>query len=334
MTSRSTGRGAALPEQRPLVFKRLLIFFGYREFSLLIVIIICIFAFSRISPNFLTIRNFQSIIRNMPELLLVTAGMTLVLIGGCIDISAESILGIASIVIGKLLLENYSAVLAVLAGVAAAFILSSLNGFIVAYLQLPSIVVTLGALYLWRAVIFLLVAGKWLSGVPRVLDPIAKTMVGYVPLPFIVALFVVMLLEFFYKSTPFGCHLRAIGTNQYASQLCGLNVKNKIFFTYCIFGILLGIAAVFYVGKYRNVEMTVAQGMSLEALAAALIGGTSVSGGSGSFLGCILGVFFVLLLRNALILLHVPSIWDYAVLGGLILVSFGADRFIARYVES
>jgi len=333
MTSNSKAKGAAPEEQRPLVVKRLLTSFGYREVSLLMVILIFIFSFSRISPTFLTARNFQSIIRNMPELLLVTAGMTLVLIGGCIDISAESILGISSIVIGKLLLDNYSTILAVLAGVAVALSLSSLNGFIVAYLQLPPIVVTLGALYLWRAVIFLLVGGRWLSGIPRVLDPVAKTMVGYVPLPFIVAFFVVVLLEFFYKQTPFGCHIRAIGTNKYASKLCGINVRDKIFFTYCMFGILLGMAAMFYVGKYRNVEMTVAQGMSLEALAAALIGGTSVSGGSGSFLGCILGVFFVLLLRNALILLHVPSIWDYAVLGGLILVSFGADRFISRYVE-
>jgi len=100
--------------------------------------------------------------------------------------------------------------------------------------------------------------------------------------------------------------------------------------SYTLLGFLTGISALFYVGKYRNVEMTVAAGMSLEAIAAAVIGGTSILGGEGSIVGCLIGVFFIRLIQNGLVLLRVPSIWDYLVLGGLIAIVSVVDLVMRR----
>lgn len=329
MKPQTQREGAVLIRQPPSFLRNKVAivhqFIGSRQLALLIFILILVIVISQLSPNFLTARNFQTITRNMPELLLMTSGMSLVLITGGIDISAESILGIAAIVIGKALLAGCHPVLSAVAGIFVATCLCALNGFLIAYIKLPAIVVTLGTMYLWRSVIFLLVGGRWLSGIPRVLDPIVKTVVAGIVLPFYFSILIVLIMQFVYTFTAYGCHVRAIGTNEQASRLCGIAVNRKKFYAYVIFGVLLGIAAIFYVGKYRNVEMTVAQGMSLEALAAAIIGGTSVLGGSGNFIGCLLGVFFLLLLRNALVLLHVPSVWDNAVLGGLILCGFIVD---------
>ena len=289
-----------------------------------------IVVFSQLSPYFLTARNFQSILRNMPELGLLAVGMSIVMIAGGIDISAEAILGLVAILIGKLLLLGLPGWVSALIGPFAGAMLGFINGVVIAYGRILPIIATLGAMYVWRALIFLLVGARWLAGLPHIFDPVVKRSIWGIPLPFLIFLAITLVLEFAFRQTHFGWHIRAIGDNGYSARLAGVRIKRMLVLSYTLLGFLAGVSALFYVGKYRNVEMTVAAGMSLEAIAAAVIGGTSILGGEGSIVGCLIGVFFIRLIQNGLVLLRVPSIWDYLVLGGLIAIMSVADLVMRR----
>ncbi len=301
-----------------------------KQVSLLAVICLLIGVFSVLSPHFLTLKNFQTILRNMPELGLLSVGMSIVMMTGGIDISAEAALGVAAILVGKSMLQGDPAWVSALIGPITGGILGTINGVVVAYFGVLPIIVTLGAMYVWRAVIFLLVGARWLSGLPRTFDPLVKTFVLGIPIPFIFFLLITMSLEFLFRKTPFGWHILAIGNSEYSARLAGVRTRRVTVGAYALLGVLVGIAAFLYVGKHRNVEMTVASGMSLEAIAAAVIGGTSILGGEGSVIGCVIGVFFIRLLQNGLVLLGIPSIWDYLVLGGLIIAAILSDLLYKR----
>lgn len=302
-----------------------------KQFSVLLGTSLLVIIFGLLNPNFLTARNFLTIIRNIPELGFLSIGMAIVMITGGIDVSAETILGIVAITIGKLMLSQlFSPILAPFIGLLSGTLLGLLNGLLVAYGRVIPIIATLGALYLWRAVIFLLVGARWLTGVPRIFDPVTKgTFIG-IPIPFFVFLAISLGLEWILRFTPLGWRLRAVGDNEYSARLAGVNTRRLLVLSYTSLGFLCGLAGFFYIGKYRNVEMTVASGMSLEAIAAAIIGGTSILGGEGTILGCLLGVFFVRLLQNGLVLLHIPSLWDYLFLGGLIIFVSALDLLTKR----
>lgn len=301
-----------------------------KQFSVLVGIGVLVIIFSFLSPYFLTARNFLSLLRNMPELGFLTVGMSIVMITGGIDISAEALLGLVAIIIGKTMLARFPGGISAATGLFAGTILGLINGLIIAYGGVLPIIATLGALYVWRATIFLLVGARWLAGLPHTFDIVAKGTVWGIPIPFLILLALTLLLEWIFRRTPFGWHIRALGDNEYSARLAGVRTKTMLVTSYTLLGFLAGVSALFYVGKYRNVEMTVATGMSLEAIAAAVIGGTSILGGEGSIIGCLLGVFFVRLIQNGLVLLRVPSLWDYLVLGGLIALVSSVDLMMRR----
>ncbi len=301
-----------------------------RQISVLVATAIMIAVFSFLSPHFFTARNFLTILKNLPELGFISIGMSLVMITGGIDISAEAVLGIGAILIGKLLLGGSSAFPSAFAGVMACSLLGFINGSVIVYGKIVPIIATLGSMYIWRAAIFLLVGARWLAGIPHTFDPIVKRSVAEIPIPFLLLLGCTVALEFVFRKTSFGWHILAIGNSESSARLAGVNTRRTTLIAYTLLGFLVGVAAFLYVGRYRNVEMTIATGMSLEAIAATVIGGTSILGGEGTIIGCLLGVFFVRVIQNGLVLLHVPSLWDYLVLGTLILLALSFDLIRKR----
>lgn len=296
-----------------------------RQIVVLIAIAAMIGIFSFLSPHFLTSHNFSIILKDLPELGLLSIGMSLVMITGGIDISAGAVLGVAAIIIGKSMLGGAPGWLSAISGLLIGGTLGLLNGVIIVYGRVTPIIATLGTMYIWRALIFLLVGAHWLAGIPHTFDPVVKKAIIGLPIPFLLLLGLTFLLEGSFRETAFGRHIVAVGDSETSARLAGVNTKWVTILTYTLMGILAGIAAFLYVGKYRNVEMTVGTGMTLEAIAAATIGGTSILGGEGTVLGCLLGIFFIRLIENGLVLLKVPSLWDDLVLGGIIVLALSFD---------
>jgi AI-2 transport system permease protein len=290
-----------------------------RALQLLLALIVETALFARISPYFVSATNVMTILQNSADLAIVSVGMAVVLTLGGVDISVGSVEGIAAILIGKAIEAHWGVVAAVLGPVAGGA-LGFVNGLIVAYGRVPAIIATLGTMNTWRAAIFLLIGGRWISGLPDVLGGlISGTGLGMTLIAVYVLVWYVMRLS------SLGPHIHAIGNNPTAAAYAGVPVRRATLFAYTFVGAATGLAAVLYVARYQNVEINVGTSTALDAIAAAVLGGTSVMGGELNLLGTAVGVAFVAVLRNGLVLMDLPALWEQVVIGILLVAVLSVD---------
>ena len=293
-----------------------------RELTLLALCLAAGVVFAFLSPTYLAAGNLAAVLRNSVELLLVGLGITLLLAMGGIDVSVGVVLGLAAIAIGNLLLAGASPLLAAAAGPAVGLVLGFVTGTVVVFGRIPAIVATIGMLGVYRTVIFVVLGGSWLSGLPPTLGEVFGARVfGVVPVSLIVIAIAYALAYLALRQTPFGLYLLAIGDNEERARLAGVAVRRVRLAVYAISGALCGIAAIFYVSTYRNVEMSVGSTLALDAIAAVVLGGTSILGGRASLLGTALGVLLIRILQNGFTIVGLPSLWQPVVTGALLLGS-------------
>jgi len=220
--------------------------------------------------------------------------------------------------------------LAALAGPLVGGALGLATGAVVVLGGVPAIVGTLGLLGVYRAAIFLVLGGSWLSGLPVGLTDLLSAKPGGIPiaLPVIGAAYALIWTAL--RRMPFGIHLLSIGNAEERARLSGVAVVRTRFITFVLNGVLCGLGAAFYVATYRNVATTVGGTLALEAIAAAVLGGTGVTGGSCSLLGTALGVVLLRLVQNGLLLVGVPSLWQSVVTGVLLLSVLGFEAVQGR----
>ncbi|WP_435264411.1 ABC transporter permease [Shinella sp. BE166] len=290
-----------------------------REWSLLAACIVAIIVFSVASPYFATSGNAATLLRNSVELLLVGLGMTLLLAMGGIDVSVGIVMGLAAIGVGRALGADLPVGVTALAGPVIGAGLGLVTAAVVVLGRVPAIVGTLGLLGVYRTAIFVLLGGQWLSGLPTGLtDVLAATFLGIPVAAFLIAL-AYLAVWLALRRTPYGLHLLAIGNSEEKARLSGIPVVRVRFATFIVSGALTGLAATFYVANYRNVEMTIGTTLALDAIAAVVLGGTSILGGKCSLLGTVLGVLLLRILQNGLLLVGVPSLWQPVLTGGLLI---------------
>ncbi|SHG23231.1 AI-2 transport system permease protein [Kaistia soli DSM 19436] len=290
-----------------------------RELLLLAACVLAIALFAIASPFFATADNAVTILRNSVELLLISLGMSLLLAMGGVDVSIGTVMGLAAFVIGRLLTAAVDPSLAALAGILAGTALGMVTGAVVVFGRIPAIVATLGLLGVYKAAIYLALGGAWLSGLPPTLTEMLQVRIVGVPIAVIVIALSYGVIWLAMRRTPFGLHLLAVGNSEEKARLQGVNTKLIQFSTFVISGTLAGVAAVFYIGTYRNVEMTIGSTLALDAIAAVVLGGTSILGGKCSLLGTVLGVLLLRILQNGLLLVGVPSLWQAVVTGALLI---------------
>jgi ribose/xylose/arabinose/galactoside ABC-type transport system permease subunit len=299
--------------------------FGSRELLLLGACALAAAIFAIASPYFATADNLAVVLRNSVELLLVGLGITLLMAMGGIDVSVGMAMGVAAIVVGQLLARGAGPLVAGLAGPTCGAVLGLVTASVVVFGRAPAIVGTLGLLGVYRTAIFALLGGEWLSGLP-------STLTEKLGIP-VVALLIAAVYGLAYvilRQTPYGPHLMAIGNSEERARLSGVAVIHTRFIAYIASGLLCGLAATLYVATYRNVEMTIGGALALDAIAAAVLGGTSVLGGRASLSGTALGVLLIRILQNGLLLIGAPSLWQTVVTGSLLLIVLAAERNIGR----
>ena len=290
-----------------------------REWSLLAACLLSALVFAVASPYFATVANAGTILRNSTELLLLGLGMTLLLAMGSIDVSIGIAMGLAAIAVGRALNAGFDPALTALLGPLVGAALGLVTASVVVLGRVPAIVGTLGLLGVYRTAIFVLLGGEWLSGLPTGLTLLISTSVLGVPVAVLVIAATYLVVWLALRRMPFGLHLLAIGDAEEKARLSGVPVIRVRFITFVISGALTGLAATFYVANYRNVEMTIGSTLALDAIAAVVLGGTSILGGRCSLLGTVLGVLLLRILQNGLLLVGVPSLWQAVVTGALLI---------------
>lgn len=302
-----------------------------RESSLFLIIIAAFLLLALLKGNiFLSLKNFEGITTGITYDLLMAAGMTVVLILWGIDLSVGAVLALTSVITAMLLRAGVSIPLSVALGLLCSLGAGALNGFCVSRLKIAPFIVTLAVMSVARGIALVLSSGYFLSGLPESFTHISEgTFIG-LPIPYFVVLFVLVVLHLLLKNWKFLNQAFYVGTNPQSAVLSGINANLVTFVGYLISSLMAGIAAIFMSSKLAMGFSQFGQLAELRAIAAAVIGGASFTGGSGSILGATLGVILIAIISNGFVLLNGSPNWQQAVSGIILLVAVGVDAIRRR----
>jgi ribose/xylose/arabinose/galactoside ABC-type transport system permease subunit len=295
-----------------------------RESIVLALLVLGSIGFDFTHPTFLTTSNLTQIFTNVAVVALVSIGMTLVIVTGGIDVSVGSALALCMFAAGKVMVEGGGLVLAILAALGAGALVGVLNGTLVAYGRIHPIIVTLGTLNIIRAVHIGALGKNWLVPPHLAEDLALGTLLG-IPNAWWLTMIVAAALTGFVVWRPLGRAIYAIGGNTEAARLAGVNVPLVTVAVYVLMGVLVGFAAVIQIGQAGTVQPNAGSGLELQAVAATVIGGTSILGGRGTIVGGLLGALLVEAVHNALITIGTVGLLEGLVVGVLILIAVAAD---------
>jgi AI-2 transport system permease protein len=295
---------------------------------LLLAVLVVVFASQ--SEFFLSERNLTTILRNSVDLAVICAGMTIIIILGGIDVSVGGIVAVSAVLIGRAYQYDMPDGIVVIIGLSAGALLGALNGTIVAKTRVPPIVATLGTMYIFIAILFLVIGGVWISGLPNTLSFLVLGDLLGVPVGVFIIGGIYGFSWLLLRRTPWGQRVVAIGCDELTARLVGIRVDRTKIQAYALLGLFAGVAAVLYVARMRNVEVNIGTNIALEAIAATILGGASIRGGVGSLIGALLGVFFIKMTQNGLVLIGVSSLWEMVVIGGLLIAVLILDAVETR----
>lgn len=309
-----------------------------REFSLVLLIVIGLLFFSTQIENYFNARLFNRIATSVAVVAVVAVGQTLVMLTRNIDLSVGSIVGFTAYFIGTQLAQNpdLTPLLVVLLAVGVGAGMGALNGLLVAYGRVPAIIVTLGTLALYRSILVEYGNAKtvtadslpqWLVDLPRATlftlgEVDFRALVG-------LALAVVVVFQLVISYLRFGRQLYAIGSNPEAARVAGLPAPRLVLTAYTVCGGLAGLAGFMFLARFGTITVVAAQGLELQVVAAAVVGGVNTFGGSGTMVGALLGAVLIDILEQSLIRwLSISEFWRDALLGLLILLAVATDAVI------
>ena len=315
-----------------------------RELSLVLLIILAIFFFGSQIENYYSPRLFNRISTSVAILAVVAVGQTLVVLMRNIDLSVGSIVGFTAYFVGTQLAGNneMQPAVAVLMALGVGALLGLINGALVAYGRVPAIITTLGTLALYRTMLVEYSDAQtvitnslpaWLLDLPQV----NAFSIGdfEVRLMVVIAVAVVFVFQLIITYLPYGRRLYAIGSNPEAARVAGLPVERTALSAYVICGALCGLAGFMFLARFGNITVVAAQGLELQVVAAVVVGGVNIFGGSGTMLGALLGAILIATLEQSLLRWNIVSeFWRDALLGLLILLAVATDAVILERVRN
>lgn len=308
-----------------------------RELGLLIVLLAIVVVIGVQVPRFLTIGNFEQILLGASILAIVGVGQTLVILTRNIDLSVGSMVGLSAFVSANTLAENpgIGVLGAVLLGCSLGVAMGAFNGLLVTVGGVPAIVATLGTLYVYRGLDFYIAGGQQVdaSDVPQAYLNLATAQILGVPTLVLFAIVIVAVFAYLLRASRTGRQLYAIGSNPEAARLAGVRRDRLVFGTFVISGLLCGLAGVLWGARFATVDARAATGLELEVIAAVVVGGVNIFGGSGTVLGAALGAIVLGTVGNGLTLLKISPFWLQAVNGAAILIAVTVDALITRRLQ-
>lgn len=298
--------------------------------SLLFLVIIL----SITSDVFFTYSNLINILKQVVIISILGIGMTFVIIGGGIDLSVGSALALCGAIAAKTMVSTNSVFLSVLTALLIGLLMGLAQGIIISKGGVAPFAVTLGGLAIFRGLTLIYTNGMPISGFSMNFRFLGAGYIGQVPAPIIVALIVFIIAWIILYKTKIGRYIYAMGSNENATRLTGVKVDYYRTISYSISGVCSALAGVIMVGRINSAHPQAGAGYELEAIAAVVIGGTSLSGGRGNLYGAIFGAVLIGVIRNGLNLLHVNAFWQDVTVGIVIVLAVLIDRFRIKLAES
>lgn len=288
-------------------------------FLVLLGVVLLVFA-----PSFFSARNAADILINIATVAIAGIGMTAVILTGQIDISIGAQLAACSAIVGLLANAGLPLPVACLGGVALGAAFGLLNGALVAYARIPSIIVTLATLTITRAVMIVVTEGSWINLPPDFRALGAANLFG-VPFPILWMFALLGLGTLVLSHTAWGRSLYAVGSNPAAARLAGIGVERTLLGVFVFQGVMMGLATVAFTTRFTTIEPAAGQGFEFAVITAVVLGGTNVFGGSGTLSGTFLGALLIGTISTALAFLRISVYWVQAVQGLFILLAVGLD---------
>jgi rhamnose transport system permease protein len=307
-----------------------------RELSLVAIMVVLGALVTIAAPQFLTFSNISQVAVLASIVAVAAVGEALVVITRNVDLSVEATIGLVAYCVARVLeLHALDAPAAIALGLAIGLALGMINGAIVTLFKVPAIVATLGTLSVFRGVDYLIAGSHQvpLAGLPPGFSETAQASVLGIPLFVVVTLVVVVIGSVMLRSTRFGRQLYAVGSNPEAAAILGIPSRLVVFTAFSLCGLLTGVAGVMWVMEFGTINGTSATGVVLAVVAAVVVGGVNIFGGSGTLAGAALGALFLGFIANALILVGLSQFWLQAIYGVVILVAVSADAIILRRLK-
>lgn len=301
---------------------------GIGQYGIVIAFVLICLGLSFITPKFLTVSNWTIIITQVSINALLAFGVTFVIITGGIDLSLGSMVAVTGIVASLLAHpDDYPVVVPVLAGLLAGIGMGAFNGAVITKSKVPPFIVTLGTMTIGRGLALILSKGRPVSNLSDAFNFIGGGVVWGIPFPIIVLIVAFAVCSIVLKKTILGRYIYAVGGNEQAAKASGIRVNKVKMAVYTICGGLAALAGILLTSRINTGQPNAGAGFELDAIAAAIIGGTSTSGGTGTMTGTLIGALLIGVISNGLDLLNVTSYYQQVVMGAIIIGAVVLDSW-------
>jgi ribose transport system permease protein len=278
------------------------------------------------SPYFLTTGNLSNVLVQASVIALLAGGQTFVILTSGVDLSVGAVTALAGAIAGHLMIKmGIDPYVAILAALAIGMAVGGFNGYLVAFVGIPSFIVTLGGLTLWRGLAFDATGGFDNAGLPDPFPFIGYGTVFGVPMPTVIMVLMFILMAFVLSSTKLGRYVYAIGSNEMGARQVGINIRWYKLGVYVVSGLACGLAAVVLMARMDSSSGKMAQNFELDAIAAVILGGTSLFGGRGSIWGSLLGAVLITMIRNGMNLLEISQFKQMMAIGAVVIIAVWID---------
>ena len=292
----------------------------------LLPLILVVLFFTVMSDNFLSSYNIMNILRQAAVYAIMGTGMTFVILTGGIDLGQGSVLAFSSVICAMVINATGNIFLGIISALAIGAAIGVLNGIMIAYVRLPAFIMTLGTMYIVRGVTL------WITNSTQVNVKGAEafTFIGQgflfgIPFPVYIFVIVGAIATFFLTKTSTGRAIFAVGSNVTSARLSGVKVERTLITSYTLSSLCVALAGVVYLARLTAAQPTAGNGYEMEAIAAAVVGGTSLAGGEGGVLGTLIGAIIITIIRNGLVIIGVGSYFTQIVVGVIIVIAVTFD---------
>jgi rhamnose transport system permease protein len=307
--------------------------FKARESGIVLALVVLVAFTATQNSRFLSGQSIRDILLGTAILAVLAVGQAIVMITRNIDLSVGSVLGLSAFAVGSLLRDNQGlpVIVALLAGLAVGAVCGLLNGVLVRFGRVPALVVTLGTLYAYRGVSYFWAGGQQINAdkLPGSFLSFGHDSLLAVPWLVLIAVLVLVIAGIVLRNYRAGRELYAMGSSPQAAELAGIKVGRNTIAAFLVSGALAGVAGVLFAARFGTIDAAAGTGYELNVVAAAVVGGVAVFGGSGSVWGADLGALLLTVIGSALAVLDINQFWQQAIVGALILLAIGADRLVA-----
>lgn len=297
----------------------------WNDMGIIVTLLVMIVFFSCFTKSFFTLRNFTNVARQISTVGICAVGMTMVILTGGIDLSVGSVIGLTSAIAAVMMRNECPIILAVLAALAIGVLVGAFNATCVNYLLIPPMITTLATMISLRGVVYLITGGMPIYGIPEQFKVLGQGAIGIFPISTIIMILAFVFGYIVLERTSFGRHIYGIGGNVETARLSGVNVKRELYKMYMLVGLLGALAGLILTSRINSGQPGSGDGYEMDIITAVVLGGVSVSGGEGKLSKVIIGVIFMGVLANGMMMMNINEYWQRVVKGLVLLVAVAVD---------